>query len=67
MIGALVGMKEVPDHMLKTLLNFDCEQNYNPFDDSGIKRPAFLNVSKHAIPLIKRLIEIRPKDKLVLD
>jgi len=26
-----------------------------------------LSVAKHALPLIKRLVEIRPKEKLVLD
>jgi len=25
MLGALVGLKELPDHMVKTLLSFDCE------------------------------------------
>ena len=47
--------------MMKTTLSFDCES------EKGIYRPEFLNVSKHAVPLIRKLIDTRPAGKLILD
>ena len=41
-------------------MSFDCTKQL-------INRPDFLSVRKHALPLIKRLIEIRPKKNLKLD
>ena len=49
--------------MVETLLKFECDSEEN----KGIPRPEFLSVGKHALPLIRRLIEIRPKEKLIID
>ena len=61
LLGALVGYKALPADMMKTTLSFDCES------EKGIYRPEFLNVSKHAVPLIRKLIDTRPAGKLILD
>ena len=54
MVGAIVGINNIPDHMTKTLLSFDClaPQTRN-------KRPEFLSVRRYAVAGIERLLELR--------
>ena len=43
--------------MVDNLLSFDCE-------NQSIERPEYLSVRKHALPLIKKLLTVRPMKKL---
>lgn len=40
MVGALVGIHNIPEHMINKLLKFDCTSE-------GIKRPDFLSVKRN--------------------
>jgi hypothetical protein len=61
MIGALVGVKKLPEHMLKKLLLFDCTR------DGMVLRPEFLSVKKYGLDNIAKLIACRPqKDQAFL-
>ena len=51
MVGALLGIKEQPKNMLERVWNLDIET-----DKSCRKRPDFLNLSKHAMLNIYKLI-----------
>jgi hypothetical protein len=53
MIGALTGLKKIPEKMLDKLLKFDCLNN-------GFRRPEFLSVRINALKNIKMLIKTRP-------
>lgn len=59
MIGALVGVNCIEEHMLRTLLTFDCVTQ-------GRKRPEFLSAQRHALKNIAKLIKARPLKKLVI-
>jgi hypothetical protein len=61
MMGSLVGFKKIPEYMVQKVLSFDCTVEYDKWSEDGSTRPELLNVSKHAVPLIKRIIELRPK------
>ena len=63
MVGAIVGMKQLPKYMLERVWNFDSEKD--KLTDK--KRPDFLNVSKHTMTNIYQLIQIRPKKCLNLN
>ena len=52
MVGAIVGFKELPEHMVKTVLSCDVT-------GEGPIRPAWLSVGKTAIANIEKLIECR--------
>ena len=64
MIGALIGLSGIPNFMVHNLLSFDCE---NIITAKGIERPDFLNLSKHVLPNILKLIQVRPKKELIID
>ena len=57
MMGALVGIKEMPSKMYKKVLAFDC----NNKQKIGRSRPEFLSVKRHALHDIERLILCRPQ------
>ena len=59
MIGALVGVQNIDDHMLRTTLSYDCAKN-------GRIRPEFLSVQRHALKNIDKLIKARPLKELVV-
>lgn len=59
MIGALVGVGNIEEHMLRTLLTFDCTSEGRP-------RPEFLSVQRHALKNIDKLIKARPLKKLII-
>lgn len=59
MVGALVGIKEVPEAMLAKLLEFDCKTQQ-------VQRPSFLSVRENALNNIEALISLRPLQKLVI-
>ena len=61
MMGALVGVDLVPKDMVETLLDFDCENSV------GCQRPEILNVQKHAVVNIDKLIKCRPTEMLLID
>ena len=58
MIGALVGIKNIPSNMIDALLSFDCLNN-------GRRRPEFLSVMRHGLPNIQNLIQRRSGPELV--
>ena len=66
-MGALVGVKQLPPDMLQKVLDMDCQERFNPDWKCGKSRPGFLSIGRHALPLLNRLIDIRPKDKIVMD
>jgi len=49
MIGALVGLRNIPSHMKHRILSFDCQKE-------GIIRDEFLSVKKHGVKNIQKLI-----------
>ena len=59
MIGALVGVSNIDEHMLRTLITYDCTKD-------GRTRPEFLSVQRHALKNISKLIKSRPLKELVL-
>lgn len=61
MLGALVGIKQIPYNMVQKILKFDCVDT-----PIGQQRPEFLSTRRHLMVNIKKLIEIRPKEKLVI-
>ena len=64
MIGALVGVKRLNKDMYAKVLNFNCTMA--PYNGLGRFRPEFLSASKYLLPLVKNLIEIRPKDRVII-
>jgi len=56
MLGALVGIKELPLDMVMKVLDFDCTLVDELEDDFGITRPDFLNTKKHLMRNIELLI-----------
>ena len=59
MVGALVGIHQVPTDMLSQLLDFDCSS-----DQVAQQRPSFLSVRENALNNIEALISLRPQEKL---
>lgn len=53
MMGALVGIHNIPKHQLDKLMTFNCQND-------GRQRPEFLSVQKYAVKNIFELIRIRP-------
>tara|TARA_B110000285_G_scaffold160493_1_gene179186 strand:- start:120 stop:293 length:174 start_codon:yes stop_codon:yes gene_type:complete len=57
MLGALVGIKSLPQDMVMKVLDFDCtEVDSDDDDELGIYRPDFLNTKKHLLRNIDLLI-----------
>ena len=67
MLGALVGIKNLPKEMVMKVLDFDCTQVDEIEDDYGIPRPDFLNTKKHLMRNIDLLIQWRPRGRLSLN
>jgi hypothetical protein len=59
MIGALVGIKNLNKDMYSKVLTFNCTMV--PYNGLGKYRPEFLSASKYLLPMVKDLIEKRPK------
>ena len=59
MIGALVGLKKIPQMMVDKLIKFDCTET-----KKGVKRQEYFSTRVVLLKNIKRLIELRPKDNL---
>ncbi len=55
MLGALHGLKGIPEDIRRKVLNFDANK------DGGIKRPDYLVAGKCAEKLIEEIIRIRPE------
>ena len=53
-IGAYVGIGNISQPHLTTLLEFDCVND-------GRQRPEFLSVGRHVIDLLNKLIDRRPQ------
>ena len=72
MLGALLGIKALPDYMVQKVVGFDCsqvEESQNHFgnihkNQLGIYRPELLSTNKYLLKNIKKLIKIRPKGKV---
>ena len=62
MIGALVGIKQIPQNMVFKLIKFDCENC-----SVGVKRPEYLSTRKHLLKNIQQLIKIRPIKTLKIE
>ena len=60
MIGALVGIGNVDEDMLRTLLSFECVMD-------GQRRPEFLSVKRFGVKNIEKLIKARPQKELVIE
>ena len=65
MLGALLGIKGIPEYMVQKVVSFDCTKVASHFDlegkgDEGRSRPDTLNTKKWALKNIKELIKIRP-------
>ena len=61
MVGALVGLGQIPEYMKNKLLSFDCEKPEN-----GIPRPNFLSVREHGIQNMERLIELAQRSNIIM-
>ena len=73
MIGAYLGIQKLPEDMVSKVLNFDCENIEEAYDEDneemrnvGIQRPALFNQKARLAPSIKALVKLRarPNDKL---
>lgn len=60
MIGALNGVKSLPQDMMWKVLQFDVANALQP-------RPDWLSIKHHCLPNIQKLIKYRPKKALVID
>ena len=62
-MGALCGVDALPKFMVEKVVNFDCEGYF------GFRRPEFLNVKKHCLINIQKLIQCMPKapEKITFD
>ena len=61
MIGAAVGLDNIPEAMREKVLSFDCTNG-----QARKKRPDALNMKKHLMANIEKLLEIRPKAEEVV-
>ena len=60
LIGALVGVHNIPEKMMNKILTFDNQGKH------GIPRPDFLSVQKRSLDLIEKLLEVRPSNKVII-
>jgi len=65
MVGALVGVHNIPEPMLLKVLQFDCTELRvdKQGNKVGRQRPEFLSVRKHSIENLKQLSMIIPVHK----
>ena len=68
MLGAYLGFQKLPEDMVSKVLNFDCEnpdEEYDDYNDEmrpiGIKRPSLFNQKMRLVPSIKALIKLRAR------
>ena len=54
MIGAFVGLSNIPHTMITKVLDFDCTEA-----TGDVKRDEFLSVKRHAVDKIKGVIDFR--------
>lgn len=54
MVGALVGLSNIPQPMITKVLDFDCTEA-----QGDVKRDQFLSVKQHAVDKIKGVIDFR--------
>ena len=66
MLGALLGIKSIPEYMVKKVITFDCTKVEPHARGAGRFRPVTLNTRKHALKNIKEIIKIRPKGKVTI-
>jgi len=59
MIGALVGLKKIPQMMVDKIIKFDCTKT-----KKGVKRIEYFSTRVNLLKNIKRLLELMPKDNL---
>lgn len=57
MLGALLGVKALPEHMIEKVLTFDCT---TCSECDGIRRPDFLSVKKNVVQNMVKLLANRP-------
>ena len=60
MLGALLGIKGIPEYMVQKVVTFDCTKVEPHTRGAGRARPDTLNTRKHALKNIKEIIKIRP-------
>lgn len=64
MIGAFVGVKQIPSDMVDKVLGFDCAN-----DDSRVvatPRDPFLSVMRHGLVNLETVISYRPMHELLI-
>ena len=59
MIGALVGLKKIPQMMVDKIIKFDCTKT-----KKGVKRIEYFSTRVNLLKNIKKIIEYMPKDNL---
>ena len=62
MMGAIVGIKNMPKNMLERIWSFDSQK-----EKYCKKRPDFLSISKFGMMNVNKLIQTRPKKCLLLN
>lgn len=65
MIGALIGVKRIPNTMIEKLLKFDCTNEENPYVVAH-PREEFLSVMMHGLVNLESLISLRPLHELLI-
>lgn len=62
LIGALVGVSNIPEQMVKKIIQFDCVKvkKDKSGNNIGRPRPEFLSIKKHGIEFIKKLLRCQP-------
>ena len=66
MMGALLGMKSIPEDMRDKVMDFDCSEVPENDQNYGIIRPDFLSVKINLFANIQKLITRRPKEPVEL-
>ena len=66
MLGALLGLKALPQKMVSKILEFDCTDFYKSYPNENFVFRNFdkLSVKKHCLKNIQKLVEIRPIGKV---
>ena len=65
MVGALIGVKRIPNSLVQKLVSFDCtnEDNKNEVQNP---REEFLSVMMHGLVNLESLISLRPLYELLI-
>lgn len=61
MIGAFVGIHEVPTDFLYKIIEFDCKN-----EQITLQRPSFLSVRENALNNLEALLSLRPLNELLI-